>query len=82
VDGVPGINSPSDSGGAKADGSGGGSGNMSDQVVNSAMKYRTQVAFVDGLMEEIGLPLKNLGGAGGMQFKNFPPKPSADDSDD
>ena len=28
--------------------------------------------FVDGLMEEIGLPLKNLGSAGGMSFRNFP----------
>lgn len=76
VDGLPGLNSPSESGG------GGGSGNISDQVVNSAMKYRTQVAFVDGLMEEIGLPLKNLGAAGGMQFKNFPPKPDGTDGDD
>ncbi|SEM36081.1 Uncharacterized membrane protein YqiK, contains Band7/PHB/SPFH domain [Roseovarius azorensis] len=80
VDGVPGINSPSD--GATASGrGGGGGGNISDQVVNSAMKYRTQVAFVDGLMEEIGLPLKNLGAAGGMQFKNFPPKPDGDTDD-
>lgn len=78
VDGLPGLNSPSEAGA----GSGGGGGNISDQVVNSAMKYRTQVAFVDGLMEEIGLPLKNLGAAGGMQFKNFPPKPDGDDSDD
>jgi uncharacterized membrane protein YqiK len=78
VDGLPGLNSPSDGGG----GGGGGGGNISDQVVNSAMKYRTQVAFVDGLMEEIGLPLKNLGAAGGMQFKNFPLKPDDKDSDD
>ncbi|MBL8580304.1 MAG: hypothetical protein JNK47_24165 [Mesorhizobium sp.] len=77
VDGLPGLNSPSESGSG-----GGGGGNISDQVVNSAMKYRTQVAFVDGLMEEIGLPLKNLGAAGGMQFKNFPPKPDDKDSDD
>lgn len=82
VDGVPGLNSPSDGGRGGGDGSGGG-GSVPDQVVNSAMKYRTQVAFVDGLMEEIGLPLKNLGAAGGMQFKNFPPKPdSGGDSDD
>ncbi|MBX3582273.1 MAG: hypothetical protein KF810_10275 [Rhizobiaceae bacterium] len=80
VDGLPGLNSPSD--GGSAGGGGGGGGNISDQVVNSAMKYRTQVAFVDGLMEEIGLPLKNLGAAGGMQFKNFPPKPEGGDSDD
>jgi uncharacterized membrane protein YqiK len=76
VDGLPGINSPSETG------TNGGSGNISDQVVNSAMKYRTQVAFVDGLMEEIGLPLKNLGSAGGMSFRNFPtptPKPAKDD---
>ena len=81
VDGLPGLNSPSDGRGGSG-GGGGGGGNISDQVVNSAMKYRTQVAFVDGLMEEIGLPLKNLGAAGGMQFKNFPPKPDAEDSDD
>ncbi len=73
VDGLPGLNSPSESGNAGGSGGGGGvPGNVSDQVVNSAMKYRTQVAFVDGLMEEIGLPLKNLGSAGGMTFRNFP----------
>ena len=70
VDGLPGLNSPSEAGGTAVGGE--GSGNVSDQVVNSAMKYRTQVAFVDGLMEEIGLPLKNLGSAGGMSFRNFP----------
>ncbi len=70
VDGLPGLNSPSETGGS-------GGGNISDQVVNSAMKYRTQVAFVDGLMEEIGLPLKGLGSAGGMSFRNFPAVPGA-----
>lgn len=76
VDGLPGLNSPSETG-AGGTGGGGGGGSVSDQVVNSAMKYRTQVAFVDGLMEEIGLPLKNLGSAGGMSFRNFPPVPGA-----
>lgn len=80
VDGLPGLNSPSE--GGKGGSGGGGGGSVSDQVVNSAMKYRTQVAFVDGLMEEIGLPLKNLGAAGGMQFKNFPPKPENGSDDD
>ncbi len=75
VDGLPGLNSPSETGAGGTGGGGGGS--VSDQVVNSAMKYRTQVAFVDGLMEEIGLPLKNLGSAGGMSFRNFPPVPGA-----
>jgi uncharacterized membrane protein YqiK len=73
VDGVPGLNSPSETGGAGGDGGGGGGGgNMTDRVVNSAMKYRTQVAFVDGLMKDLGLPLEHLGGAGGMSFRNFP----------
>jgi uncharacterized membrane protein YqiK len=79
VDGLPGLNSPSETGSGNGAGGGtpSGGGNISDQVVNSAMKYRTQVAFVDGLMEEIGLPLKNLGSAGGMSFRNFPPAPGA-----
>lgn len=80
VDGLPGLNSPSETGGV-AGGSPSG-GNIPDQVVNSAMKYRTQVAFVDGLMEEIGLPLKNLGSAGGMSFRNFPPTPGKSGKDD
>lgn len=71
VDGVPGINSPSESGG-HGDGSGdSGGGNMTDRVVNSAMKYRTQVAFVDGLMKDLGLPIESLGSAGSMSFRNF-----------
>ena len=78
VDGVPGINSPSErgGGGGLVDGSG-GDGNMTDRVVNSAMKYRTQVAFVDGLMKDLGLPISSLGSAGGMSFRNFaePEKP-------
>ena len=82
VDGLPGLNSPTEGGGGSASGAGGGTpdGSVSDQVVSSAMKYRTQVAFVDGLMEEIGLPMKNLGSAGGMSFRNFP-EPKDDKAD-
>ena len=81
VDGLPGLNSPSEVAGSES--GGGGGGNMTDRVVNSAMKYRTQVAFVDGLMKDLGLPIENLGSAGGMSFRNFqgPDKP-AKDSDD
>ena len=70
--GVPGINSPSEVGGG-GNGPGGNSdgGNMTDRVVNSAMKYRTQVAFVDGLMKDLGLPMQSLGSAGSMSFRNF-----------
>jgi uncharacterized membrane protein YqiK len=81
VEGLPGLNSPSElvpGGGAGPEG-----GNMTDRVVNSAMKYRTQVAFVDGLMKDLGLPIENLGSAGGMSFRNFQTaeKPSKDDDD-
>ncbi len=81
VDGVPGINSPSERGGGGGMTEGGsGDGNMTDRVVNSAMKYRTQVAFVDGLMKDLGLPMQSLGSAGGMSFRNFaePEKPAED----
>jgi hypothetical protein len=42
------------------------------------MKYRTQVAFVDGLMKDLGLPIESIGSAGGLSFRNFQPpeKPS------
>lgn len=79
VDGLPGLNSPTEGSGTGALNSR-PEGSVSDQVVSSAMKYRTQVAFVDGLMEEIGLPLKNLGSAGGMSFRNFP-EPKDDKSE-
>lgn len=73
VDGVPGLNSPSETiGGAAVNGGGGDGGNMTDRVVNSAMKYRTQVAFVDGLMKDLGLPIESIGSAGGLSFRNFP----------
>lgn len=78
VDGLPGLNSPSEMGG----GGGHDGGNITDRVVNSAMKYRTQVAFVDGLMKDLGLPLENLGSAGGMSFRNFAPQPDTGKDDD
>jgi hypothetical protein len=48
------------------------------------MKYRTQVAFVDGLMKDLGLPLESIGSAGGMSFRNFPGqgKPGKDGGED
>ena len=80
VDGVPGLNSPSERAGAGGEGSAGGG--MTDRVVNSAMKYRTQVAFVDGLMKDLGLPLDHLGNAGGLSFRNFAPAPDRGKDED
>jgi len=80
VDGVPGLNGPSERNGAGGDGPNGS--NITDRVVNSAMKYRTQVAFVDGLMKDLGLPLDHLGSAGSMSFRNFPAGPGKGKDDD
>lgn len=61
VDGLPGL-----SGGAPAGSGGGGDGNtlgdgslrngsLADNVVSSALRYRAQAPFVDGLLQEIGM---------------------------
>lgn len=82
VDGLPGLNSPSEIGGSGAGTPNGDGGNMTDRVVNSAMKYRTQVALVDGLMKELGLPVDSIGSAGGMSFRNFLANDKPKDKDD
>ena len=83
VDGVPGVNSPSDigPGGAGSGDPASGGGSMTDRIVNSAMKYRTQAAFVDGLMKDLGLPMEHLGSAGGLSFRNFAEAPPEDVAD-
>jgi hypothetical protein len=60
VEGLPGFSGQS--GGSGGNGSGtapdGGApehGNLADQVVNSALRYRSQAPFVDQLLGEIGL---------------------------
>ncbi len=40
----------------------GGPGNLADQVVNSALKYRVQAPLVESLMSELGLDGKDLNG--------------------
>jgi uncharacterized membrane protein YqiK len=58
VEGLPGFSS--------ADGGGGGSsdtpreGNLAEQVVTSALRYRSQAPFVDQLLGEIGLTGESL----------------------
>jgi uncharacterized membrane protein YqiK len=65
VDGMPGFSgTASDSGGgaggAEGDGSGPREGNLADQVVSSALRYRSQAPFVDQLLNEIGLSADNI----------------------
>ncbi len=64
VNGMPGFsngqpgntNGDGEGGSPSGDGKGGGSkGNLADNVVNSALRYRAQMPFVDNLLHEIGM---------------------------
>lgn len=57
VEGLPGFSSSGD-GGGNGSGAGGDTpreGNLAEQVVTSALRYRSQAPFVDQLLGEIGL---------------------------
>ena len=61
VDGLNGGNSAA--GAAAAAGTAGGNGgNLADQVVASALKYRSQAPLIDSLMKEVGLNGSSLTG--------------------
>ena len=58
VEGLPGLSGNGGSGGGSGSDSGADSprdGNLADQVVTSALRYRSQAPFVDTLLGEIGL---------------------------
>jgi len=57
VDGLNGGNSHGNGGNGE-----GGNGNLADQVVNSALRYRSQAPLIDSLMSELGLSGKDLNG--------------------
>ena len=52
VDGLPGSGSGSGGGGSEANG---GGGNLADQLVNSALRYRGQAPLLDSVLKEVGL---------------------------
>ena len=54
--------------GAGAGDGGGGKrvGSLADQAVNSALRYRAQVPFVDGLLREIGMSPSAMTSTGGL----------------
>lgn len=61
VEGLPGLSSNGASEGSSGDGSGvKNDGNLADQVVNSALRYRSQAPFVDTLLGEIGMSSSNI----------------------
>lgn len=39
-----------------------GGGNLADQVVNSALRYRAQAPLLDSLMREVGIDGSNING--------------------
>lgn len=57
VDGLNGGHSHGNGGSGE-----GGNGNLADQVVNSALRYRSQAPLIDSLMAELGLSGKELNG--------------------
>ena len=76
VDGLPGLSGTvaqgqgDGAGAGDGGGSGGGSGrrvgSLADQAVNSALRYRAQLPFVDGLLREIGMSPRAMTSTGGL----------------
>ena len=62
LSGMPGFNAGGNNGDFIGPVNGGnGGGNLSDNVVNAALRYRAQVPFVDNLLDEIGMSSKEIG---------------------
>lgn len=62
VDGLGGGSAHHAGGGDGSGGASAGGGNLSEQVVNSALKYRAQAPLLDSLMREIGLSAGDVSG--------------------
>lgn len=69
---VDGLNT--NSGAAPEGGNGQASGNLADQVVNSALKYRVQAPLVESLLQELGLEGGDLQGLSGALTGEKPKK--------
>ncbi|HWH84734.1 MAG TPA: flotillin domain-containing protein [Burkholderiaceae bacterium] len=70
VDGLPGLSGASapagDATSADAAAPGGRGANLAENVVNSALRYRAQVPFVDALLGEIGMSPNAMSSIGGL----------------
>ena len=82
VEGLPGFSNGAlaGTGGGESSGGGGGGGdgrpgNLAESVVNAAMRYRSQIPFVDNLLKEVGLTPNNLSDLGdlGVRLEGRPP---------
>jgi uncharacterized membrane protein YqiK len=68
---VDGLNTGSAPGGNGAGDGDGNNGNLADQVVSSALRYRGQAPLVDSLLAEIGLDANSINGlSGGTRDSN------------
>jgi len=67
---------------AAAGGATGGSngGNLADQVVNSALRYRSQAPLVDALLKDIGLDGKSIHGLASILPETDAPSPGKQDA--
>ena len=83
VDGLPGLSGVPGSGGGGVKGGGDGTGpkagSLADNVVSSALRYRAQVPFVDGLLREIGMSSGAISSTGGLTI--FPVNEEAELND-
>ena len=61
VNGLPGFSQVAQSGAEGEQTNGGPGGNLAENVVNSALRYRAQMPFVDNLLEEIGMSPSEIG---------------------
>lgn len=66
---VDGLNAGS-AGSANGEGRSGGDGNLADQLVTSALRYRGQAPLVDSLLSEIGLDGGSIEGLSGSVTKS------------
>ncbi|MCP4873989.1 MAG: flotillin family protein [Gammaproteobacteria bacterium] len=75
---VDGLNTGSAPGGNGTADSAGGSHNLADQVVSSALRYRGQAPLIDSLLSEVGLDAGSLSGLSGAanESKNDDPTDS------
>ena len=84
VDGLPGLSGvrASDGGGDNVPATDGGpkSGNLAENVVNSALRYRAQAPFVDNLLQEIGMSANAMSSLGGLAVLPLTEEPRAKDA--
>ena len=86
VDGLPGLSGARGPDGGEGDAlpkldGGSRPGNLAENVVNSALRYRAQAPFVDNLLQEIGMSPGAMSSLGGLAVLPLTHEPHAKDND-